>query len=77
VDILAYFELERWDVWFLFETGIRGLLVPDERGFAVYSMAYQPASQYSSVNDRLESLAAVDRPADASGQQSVMANSRP
>jgi hypothetical protein len=35
VDIPANYGLERRGVWFLIETGIRGLLVLDEQGWAV------------------------------------------
>src|SRR3954471_18553323 len=46
VDIPASFGLERRGVWFLIETGIRGLLVPDERGWAVCYMICEPSTHY-------------------------------
>jgi hypothetical protein len=46
VAILANYGLERRGVWYLIETGIRGLLVPDERGWAVCYMICEPASHY-------------------------------
>ncbi|WP_233578712.1 hypothetical protein [Tautonia sociabilis] len=46
VEIPASFGLERRGVWYLIETGIRGLLVPDERGWAVCYMICEPASHY-------------------------------
>lgn len=45
VDIPASFGFER-GVWFLITQGIRGLLVPDERGIAVCYMLCEPASHY-------------------------------
>ncbi|AGA24969.1 hypothetical protein Sinac_0545 [Singulisphaera acidiphila DSM 18658] len=49
VDIPASFGLERRGVWYLIERGIRGLLVPDERGRAVVYMICQPSSHYYQV----------------------------
>lgn len=49
VDIPASFGLERRGVWYLIEQGIRGLLVPDERGNAVAYMICEPASHYYQV----------------------------
>jgi hypothetical protein len=49
VDIRASDGLERRGVWFLIETGIRGLLVPDERGCAVCYMVCEPASHYYKI----------------------------
>jgi hypothetical protein len=46
VEIPASYGLERRGVWFLIETGIQGLLVPDERGIAVCYMVCEPASHY-------------------------------
>jgi hypothetical protein len=46
VDIPASYGLERRGVWYLVEQGIRGLLVPDERGFAVVYMICEPSSHY-------------------------------
>lgn len=45
VDIPATLGLEH-GVWFAIRQGIRGLLVPDERGFAVCYMICMPASHY-------------------------------
>jgi hypothetical protein len=59
VDIPASFGLERRGVWFLIETGIRGLLVPDERGWAVCYMICEPASHYYKImtgSDRMPVL---------------------
>ena len=49
VDIPASFGLERRGVWYLIEQGIRGLLVPDERGNAVVYMICEPSSHYYQV----------------------------
>jgi hypothetical protein len=46
VDIPASYGLERRGVWFLIEVGIRGILVPDEKGIAVCYMVCEPASHY-------------------------------
>jgi hypothetical protein len=46
VDIPATYALERRGVWYLVERGIRGLLVPDERGAAVVYMICEPSSHY-------------------------------
>lgn len=44
VDIPASYGPERRGVWFLIETGIRGLLVPDENGRAVCHMVCDKTS---------------------------------
>ena len=49
MDIPASFGLDRRGVWYLIEQGIRGLLVPDERGNAVVYMICEPASHYYRV----------------------------
>ena len=49
VEIPATYALERRGVWFLVETGIRGLLVPDERGLAVCYVICEPSSHYYRV----------------------------
>ncbi len=46
VDIPASYGLERRGVWYFIEVGIRGLLVPDERGNAVAYVICEPASHY-------------------------------
>jgi hypothetical protein len=46
VDIPATYALKRRGVWYLVERGIRGLLVPAERGAAVVFMVCEPASHY-------------------------------
>jgi hypothetical protein len=46
VEIPASYGLERRGVWFLIEVGIRGVLVPDEKGLAVCYMLCEPASHY-------------------------------
>jgi hypothetical protein len=51
VDIPATIGLER-GVWFRIRQGIRGLLVPDERGNAVVYMICEPASHYYQVMTR-------------------------
>ena len=59
VDIPASFGLERRGVWYLIEQGIRGLLVPDERGYAVAYMICEPSSHYYQVmtgSDRMPVL---------------------
>jgi hypothetical protein len=59
VDIRASYGLERRGVWFLIETGIRGLLVPDERGIAVCYMICEPSSHYYKImtgSDRMPVL---------------------
>jgi hypothetical protein len=59
VDIPASFGLETRGVWFLIETGIKGLLVPDERGCAVCFMICEPASHYYKImtgSDRMPVL---------------------
>jgi hypothetical protein len=59
VDIPASYGLGRRGVWFLIETGIRGLLVPDEHGWAVCYMVCEPASHYYKImtgSDRMPAL---------------------
>jgi hypothetical protein len=56
VDIPANYGLEQRGVWFLIETGIRGLLVPDERGYAVFYMICEPASHYFRLIRRKRTL---------------------
>ena len=46
VDVPASEGLERRGVWYLIEVGIRGLLVPDERGNAVAYLICEPSSHY-------------------------------
>jgi hypothetical protein len=46
VEIPATYALERRGVWYLVERGVRGLLVPDERGIAVAYMICEPSSHY-------------------------------
>lgn len=49
VEIPASYGLGGRGVWYTIETGIRGLLVPDERGRAVCYMICEPASHYYRV----------------------------
>ena len=49
MDIPPSRGLERRGVWYLIEVGIRGLLVPDERGCAVAYMIREPASHYYQI----------------------------
>ena len=51
VDIPGTLGLDR-GVWFRIRQGIRGLLVPDERGIAVAYMICEPASHYYQVMTR-------------------------
>jgi hypothetical protein len=51
VDIPATLALER-GVWYRVRQGIRGLLVPDERGAAVAYMICEPSSHYYQVMTR-------------------------
>ena len=51
VDIPATLGLEQ-GVWFRIRQGIRGLLVPDERGFAVAYMICEPATHYYHIMTR-------------------------
>ena len=51
VDIPASLGLER-GVWFRIRQGIRGLLVPDERGMAVVYMICEPSSHYYQIMTR-------------------------
>jgi hypothetical protein len=59
VDIPASYASERRVVRYLVEVGIRGLLVPDERGLAVAYMVCEPSSHYYRVmtgSDRMPVL---------------------
>jgi hypothetical protein len=59
VDIPASYGLERRGVWFLIETGLRGLLVPDERGWAVCYVICEPSTHYYRImtgSDRIPVL---------------------
>jgi len=49
VEIPATYGLERRGVWYQIETGIRGVLTPDEYGFAVCYMICQEATHYYKV----------------------------
>ena len=51
VDIPVTFGLER-GVWYRIRQGIRGILVPDERGIAVAYMICEPATHYYHVMTR-------------------------
>jgi hypothetical protein len=51
IDIPATLGMDR-GVWFRIRQGIRGLLVPDERGIAVGYMICEPASHYYQVMTR-------------------------
>ncbi len=51
VDIPATLALER-GVWYRVRQGIRGLLVPDERGLAVAYVICEPSSHYYQVMTR-------------------------
>ena len=51
VDIPVTLGLER-GVWFRVRQGIRGLLVPDERGIAVAYMICEPATHYYQIMTR-------------------------
>ena len=51
VDIPASLGLDR-GVWFRIRQGIRGLLVPDERGMAVVYMICEPSTHYYQVMTR-------------------------
>ena len=55
-------------VWFRIRQGIRGLLVPDERGIAVVYMICEPASHYYQVMTRSTADARADRGADLMGR---------
>ena len=55
VDIPATFGLER-GVWYRIRQGIRGVLVPDERGQAVCYMICEPASHYYHVMTRSDRM---------------------
>jgi hypothetical protein len=59
VEIPANFGRERRGVWYVIETGIRGLLVPDENGWAVCYMVCEPSSHYYKImtgSDRMPVL---------------------
>jgi hypothetical protein len=51
VDIPASLGLDH-GVWFRVRQGVRGLLVPDERGIAVVYMICEPSSHYYQVMTR-------------------------
>jgi hypothetical protein len=51
VDIPAMLIVER-GIWVAVTQGVRGLLVPDERGYAVVYMLCEPASHYYQVMTR-------------------------
>jgi hypothetical protein len=51
VDIPAMLGLDR-GVWFVIRQGIRGLLVPDERGKAMVYMICEPSTHYYQVMTR-------------------------
>ena len=51
VDIPASLALER-GVWYRVRQGVRGLLVPDERGMAVAYVVCEPSSHYYRVMTR-------------------------
>ncbi len=55
VDIPATIGLER-GVWFRIRQGVRGLLVPDERGNAVVYMICEPSSHYYRVMTRSDRM---------------------
>lgn len=58
VDIPATLGLER-GIWYRVRQGVRGLLVPDERGNAVAYMICEPSSHYYRVmtrSDRMPTL---------------------
>ena len=55
MDIPATYGLER-GVWYLVRQGMRGLLVPDERGYAVRYMACEPASHDCRVMTRSDRM---------------------
>lgn len=55
VDIPATLGLER-GVWYRVRQGLRGLLVPDERGAAVVYMVCEPASHYYRVMTRSDRM---------------------
>jgi hypothetical protein len=55
VDIPATFGLDRGR-WYRVVQGIRGLLVPDERGMAVVYMICEPASHYYKVMTRSDRM---------------------
>ena len=55
VDIPATFGLDR-GVWYLVRQGMRGLLVPDERGMAVVYMICEPATHYYRVMTRSDRM---------------------
>lgn len=51
VDIPAALALEK-GVWYRVRQGVRGLLVPDERGMAVVYVICEPASHYYRIMTR-------------------------
>ncbi|AMV38416.1 hypothetical protein [Planctomyces sp. SH-PL62] len=56
VEIPAMFRLERRGVWYAIEVGMRGILVPDERGLAVCHMVIDEATHYYRVMTRAERM---------------------
>jgi hypothetical protein len=55
VDIPATLGLER-GIWYRVRQGMRGLLVPDERGAAVCFMICEPASHYYRIMTRSDRM---------------------
>jgi hypothetical protein len=55
VDIPATLGMER-GVWYRIRQGIRGVLVPDERGIAVAYMICEPSSHYYQVMTRSDRM---------------------
>jgi hypothetical protein len=55
VEIPATFGLER-GIWFAVRQGMRGILVPDERGLAVCYMLCEPATHYYRVMTRSDRM---------------------
>ena len=55
VDIPATLGYER-GVWYSVRQGMRGLLVPDEKGMAVVYMICEPATHYYRVMTRSERM---------------------
>ena len=49
IQIMASFSLDGRGVWSPVFVGIRGILVPDERGMAVAYMVCEPASHYYKI----------------------------
>ena len=55
VDIPVTLALER-GIWYRVRQGVRGLLVPDERGIAVAYMICEPSSHYYQVMTRSDRM---------------------